>query len=92
MAAALLVPGGGKSDRNSDARLPGGQMLRIGVDRAVSNARSLTGHVLAERLCGGVQVVIRLMLKIPLLPHRTQTDAPSVRLPRHPSCEYRDVG
>ena len=38
VAAALLVPGGGKSDRNSDARLPGGRMLRIGVDKAIAGA------------------------------------------------------
>ena len=37
VAAALLVPGG-KSDRNSDARLPGGRMLRIGVDKAIAGA------------------------------------------------------
>ena len=41
VAAALLVPGGGRTDRNSDARLPGGRMLRIGVDKAVAGA--LTG-------------------------------------------------
>ena len=38
VAAALLIPGGGKSDRNSDVRLPGGRMLRIGVDLAVAGA------------------------------------------------------
>jgi hypothetical protein len=38
VAAALLVPGGGKSDRNSDARLPGGRMLRTGVDKAIAGA------------------------------------------------------
>jgi hypothetical protein len=38
VAAALLVPGGGKPDRNSDARLPGGRMLRIGVDKAIAGA------------------------------------------------------
>ena len=37
-AAALLIPGGGRTDRNSDARLPGGGMLRIGVDKAVAGA------------------------------------------------------
>jgi uncharacterized protein len=36
VAAALLVPGGGKSDQNSDARLPGGRMLRIGVNKAIA--------------------------------------------------------
>jgi uncharacterized protein len=38
VAAALLITGGGRSDRNSDARLPGGWMLRIGVDKAVAGA------------------------------------------------------
>jgi uncharacterized protein len=38
VAAALLVPGSGKSDRNSDARLPGGRTLRIGVNKAVADA------------------------------------------------------
>jgi uncharacterized protein len=38
VAAALLITGGGRSDRNSDVRLPGGLMLRIGVDRAVAGA------------------------------------------------------
>jgi uncharacterized protein len=38
VAAALLIPGGGRSDRNSDARLPGGLMLRIGVDKAIAGA------------------------------------------------------
>ena len=38
MAAALLIIGGGRSDRNSDARLPGGRILRIGVDKAVADA------------------------------------------------------
>jgi hypothetical protein len=38
VAAALLITGGGRSDRNSDARLPGGRMLRIGVDKAIAGA------------------------------------------------------
>ena len=38
VAAALLITGGGKTDRNSDARLPGGRMLRIGVDKAIAGA------------------------------------------------------
>ena len=38
VAAALLITGGGRSDRNSDARLPGGWMLRTGVDKAVAGA------------------------------------------------------
>jgi pimeloyl-ACP methyl ester carboxylesterase len=38
VAAALLITGSGRTDRNSDARLPGGRTLRIGVDRAVASA------------------------------------------------------
>jgi uncharacterized protein len=38
IAAALMITGGGRSDRNSDARLPGGRILRIGVDKAVADA------------------------------------------------------
>jgi pimeloyl-ACP methyl ester carboxylesterase len=38
VAAALLITGGGRTDRNSDARLPGGRMLRIGVDKAIAGA------------------------------------------------------
>jgi pimeloyl-ACP methyl ester carboxylesterase len=38
VAAALLIAGSGRSDRNSDARLPAGQTLRIGVDKAVAGA------------------------------------------------------
>jgi alpha-beta hydrolase superfamily lysophospholipase len=38
VAAALLITGGGRTDRNSDARLPGGRMLRIGADKAVAGA------------------------------------------------------
>jgi hypothetical protein len=38
VAAALLITGSGRSDRNSDVRLPGGRTLRIGVDRAVAGA------------------------------------------------------
>jgi uncharacterized protein len=36
VAAALLITGSGRTDRNSDARLPGGRTLRIGVDRALA--------------------------------------------------------
>ncbi len=43
VAAALLITGGGRSDRNSDARLPGGLMLRIGVDQAVAGALAGAG-------------------------------------------------
>jgi pimeloyl-ACP methyl ester carboxylesterase len=38
VAAALQITGSGRTDRNSDARLPGGRTLRIGVDRAVAGA------------------------------------------------------
>lgn len=38
VAAALQITGSGRTDRNSDARLPGGRMLRIGVDKAVAGA------------------------------------------------------
>jgi uncharacterized protein len=38
MAAALLIAGSGRTDRDSSARLPGGRTLRIGVDRAVAGA------------------------------------------------------
>jgi hypothetical protein len=38
VAAALLIAGSGRSDRNSDARLPGGRTLRIGVNKAVAGA------------------------------------------------------
>ena len=43
VAAALLITGGGRTDRNSDARLPGGRMLRIGVDKAVAGALAEAG-------------------------------------------------
>jgi alpha/beta superfamily hydrolase len=43
VAAALLVPGSGRSDRNSDARLPGRRMLRAGVDHAVADALAEAG-------------------------------------------------
>jgi uncharacterized protein len=38
VAAALLITGSGRTSRDSDTRLPGGRMLRIGVDRAVAGA------------------------------------------------------
>jgi len=38
VAAALLIAGSGRSDRNSDARIPVGRTLRIGVDRTVAEA------------------------------------------------------
>ncbi len=36
-AAALLIVGSGRTDRNSDVRLPGGQRLRGGITRAVAD-------------------------------------------------------
>jgi uncharacterized protein len=38
VAAALLITGSGRTDRDSSARVPGGRTLRIGVDRAVAGA------------------------------------------------------
>jgi uncharacterized protein len=38
IASALLITGSGRSDRNSDARLPLGQVLRVGVTLAVAHA------------------------------------------------------
>jgi uncharacterized protein len=38
VAAALLISGGGRTDRDSDARLPFGQALRAGITRAVAEA------------------------------------------------------
>ncbi len=43
VAAALLIAGGGKTDRNSDARLAFGQVLRIGLTRAVAGALGPAG-------------------------------------------------
>jgi uncharacterized protein len=43
VAAALVLPGSGKTDRNSDSRLPGGQTLRAGVTRAVAEALTRAG-------------------------------------------------
>ncbi|MFF9512477.1 alpha/beta hydrolase [Streptomyces sp. NPDC014724] len=37
VAAALLIPGSGRVNRDSDARLPGGPMLRTGITRAVAD-------------------------------------------------------
>ncbi|MGW1108464.1 alpha/beta hydrolase [Streptomyces sp. NPDC002540] len=36
--AALLIPGSGRVNRDSDVRLPGGPMLRTGITRAVADA------------------------------------------------------
>ena len=38
VAAALMITGGGRSDRNSDVRLPGGRILRIRADKAIAGA------------------------------------------------------
>jgi uncharacterized protein len=38
VAAALLITGSGRTNRDSDARLPGGTMLRIGITKAVAEA------------------------------------------------------
>jgi hypothetical protein len=38
VAAALLIVGSGRVDRNSDARLPLGRMLRLGVTRSLAEA------------------------------------------------------
>lgn len=38
VAAALLIAGSGKTDRNSDVRLPLGQTLRGGITRAIAEA------------------------------------------------------
>jgi uncharacterized protein len=43
VAAALQITGSGRADRNSDARLPGGRTLRIGVDKAVAGALAEAG-------------------------------------------------
>ena len=43
VAAALIITGGGRTDRNSDARLPGGRMLRLGVDNAIEGALAVAG-------------------------------------------------
>jgi alpha/beta superfamily hydrolase len=43
VAAALLIVGSGRTDRNSDVRLPGGQRLRGGITRAVAEALAAVG-------------------------------------------------
>jgi pimeloyl-ACP methyl ester carboxylesterase len=43
VAAALQITGSGRTDRNSDAKLPVGQKLRIGVDRVVAGALAEAG-------------------------------------------------
>ena len=43
MAAALLIVGSGRTDRNSDVRLPAGQKLRGGITRAGAEALAAIG-------------------------------------------------
>ncbi len=43
VAAALLLPGSGRSDRDSNARLPLGQVLRIGASKAIADALGPAG-------------------------------------------------
>ena len=42
VAAAVLISGSGKTDRNSDVRLPFGQMLRSDITGAVAEALGRT--------------------------------------------------
>jgi len=43
VAAALLITGSGKTDRDSDVRLPGGLTLRAGITRACAEAMAAAG-------------------------------------------------
>jgi uncharacterized protein len=43
VAAALLIAGSGRLDRDSDARLPGGLTLRTGITRAIAEALAAAG-------------------------------------------------
>jgi uncharacterized protein len=43
VAAALLIQGSGRTDRNSDARLPGGMTLRLAVTRVIAEALDTAG-------------------------------------------------
>ena len=43
VAGALLIVGSGRTDRNSDVRLPAGQRLRGGITRAVAEALAAIG-------------------------------------------------
>jgi len=43
VAAALLIVGSGRTDRNSDVRLPAGQQLRGGITRAAAEALAGVG-------------------------------------------------
>jgi pimeloyl-ACP methyl ester carboxylesterase len=48
VAAALLIQGSGRTDRNSDARLPLGKVLRLDVTRALAEALA-SAHVSSFR-------------------------------------------
>jgi alpha/beta superfamily hydrolase len=43
VAAALLITGSGRVNRDSDARLPAGRMLRAGITRAIAEALAQSG-------------------------------------------------
>jgi len=43
VAVALLITGSGRTNRDADARLPGGRMLRTGVDRTIALALAQAG-------------------------------------------------
>ena len=43
VAAVLLITGSGRTNRDADARIPGGRLLRIGVDRAIADALAVAG-------------------------------------------------
>jgi uncharacterized protein len=43
VAAALLIPGSGRTDRDSDVRLPAGQKLRGAITRAIAEALGPVG-------------------------------------------------
>ncbi len=43
VAAALLITGSGRTDRDSDVRLPGGLMLRAGITRACAEELAAAG-------------------------------------------------
>lgn len=43
VAAALLIPGSGRTDRDSDARLPAGMRLRAGITKAIAEALAQAG-------------------------------------------------
>ena len=43
VATALLIPGSGRTDRDSNAHLPGGKRLRIGVTSAIAESLARAG-------------------------------------------------